>query len=498
MKNIGFAISVVVAGACASSVCAQSMESLWTNNCAKCHGANGEGGGAGTRTLLTDELRGQDKDRPFFDAIRDGVPNAGMPAFSETLKGPQIWGLVNYLRELQNSAYRKSGGKPKEVKGIFTSKYHVYRIEKVIESGLDTPWAVDFLPSGEMITTERPGMVRVFVRGTDGKPDVLSAAVMGTPEVRNRGQGGLMDVAVHPDYAKAGNGWIYLAFSDGIEDGARNLGMTKIVRGRLKAVKATPGSADSYEWVDEQTIFMARKEDYLPSDHHFGSRIVFTPPVGGKRHMYFSIGERGYAQLAQDLTKPNGKIYRLYDDGTLPPDNPFIGGKPGTYESIFSFGHRNPQGLVLGTDGTIWDTEHAPRGGDELNIVKPGANYGWPLVSFGIDYSGAAFKEPWPKADDPKQKDIEMPVYRWMPSIGACGLDIGKGGVFSHWTGDLFAGGLSGANVDRIRVKDGKLVEREELLYGKGRVRDVVTGPDGSIYVVLNGPDKVIRLSPSK
>ncbi len=500
VRNISFLLSIIAGAACVTDVHAQNMETLWTNNCANCHGSKGEGGGAGTRTLLTDEARDQDKDRPFFDAILKGVPEGGMPAFGETLSRPQAWGLVNYLRELQNQAYRKGGGRPKDVKGIYTSKHQVYRLESIIESGLDTPWAVDFLPTGEMITTERPGMVRVFTRGTSEKPDVLSAPATGTPPVRNRGQGGLMDVAVHPDYAKKDNGWIYLAYSDAIEDGKRSLGMTKIVRGRLKLIKAlSPDQAAGYEWVDQQTLFEAKKEHYLPSDHHFGSRIIFTPPLpDGKRHMYFAIGERGYADMSQDLTRPNGKIFRLFDDGTLPSDNPFVGGKPGTYESIYSYGHRNPQGLVLAADGTLWDTEHAPRGGDELNIVKPSKNYGWPLVSFGIDYSGAAFKEPWPKADDPKQKDIEMPVFRWMPSIGACGLDIGKGGVFPHWNGDLFAGGLSGANVDRIRVKDGKMIEREEILYGKGRVRDVVTAPDGSIYVVLNGPDKIVRIAPSK
>ncbi len=470
------------------STLAQGVEQLWNTNCASCHGRRGEGGGAGTRTMLTLAHRDQKHDRPYFDAIKDGVPTGGMPGFAATMTEAQMWGLVVYLRELQARDYRENGGAPEvDAKGVFTSKHHQYRLDTLITKGLDTPWAVDFLPTGEMLVTERPGGVRVF---KDGK---LSAAVEGTPTVRNRGQGGLMDVAVHPDFAK--NGHIFLAYSD-VGTERRGAGMTKIVRGSLERRE----EGKPWLWVKQKTIWEAKQEHYVNTDLHFGCRIVIDPKDSSI--LYFAIGERGLSQHAPDLSRPNGKVHRVSIEGDIPADNPFAK-RDGVYASIWSFGHRNPQGLVFDLSGNLWDTEHGPRGGDELNLVLKGRTYGWPTVSFGIDYSGAPFRTPW--ADASKSAEggpIVMPTYRWMPSIGACGLDVVKGDAFPKWKGDLVAGGLSGANVDRLRVKvspDGttELVECEEILFGKGRVRDVVTGPEGAIYVVLNGPDRVIRLVPA-
>ena len=218
------------------------MESLWQNNCAKCHGKSGQGGGAGTRTLLTDALRDQKFDRPFFDATKNGQPDQGMPAFGETLSDKQIWAMVVYIRELQQRAYRDGGGgAPKSDGGVLSAKEHKYKIETVVKSGLDVPWAVDFLPDDSMLITERPGTLRIFA---DAK---LSTPIKGTPTVRNRGQGGMMDVAVHPDYAK--NGWVYLAFADPKERNGNDdaLGMTKVIRGKIKDAK----------WTQQQTIFEA-------------------------------------------------------------------------------------------------------------------------------------------------------------------------------------------------------------------------------------------------
>jgi glucose/arabinose dehydrogenase len=261
-------------------------------------------------------------------------------------------------------------------------------------------------------------------------------------------------------------------------------GMTKIVRGTIKEGALT----------NQKTVFEVKDEHYSGGDIHFGCRIVFDPK--DPTTMFFCIGERGRGELAQDLSRPNGKIYCVKDDGTVPSDNPFVGMGDKAYAAIWSYGHRNPQGLAFDLDGNLWDTEHGPRGGDELNLIKPGANYGWPNISFGINYNGKPWSTPWPK---PEEK-FEMPVYRWMPSIAVCGLDVmrgradGKDGMFPKWKGDLFAGGLAGQTVNRLRIKDGKVIEREEIFFGHGRVRDVVSGLDGSIYIVLNQPDKVIRL----
>ena len=258
--------------------------------------------------------------------------------------------------------------------------------------------------------------------------------------------------------------------------------MTKVVRGRIEGGR----------WTDEQTIFAADPASYLPTDIHFGCRIAFDPLDSSI--LYFTIGERGRGERAQDLSLPNGKIHRVHDDGRVPNDNPFVG-REGALATIWSYGHRNPQGLVFDAEGHLWDTEHGPRGGDEVNRIERGANYGWPEVSFGINYNGAPYRTPWPAAG----QGFVMPAFVWLPSVGACGLDVARGGwlgeMFPMWRGDLLAGGLSGQNLDRIRLDaEGKVVEREELLQGMGRVRDVSVGPDGSVYVVLNGPDRIVRL----
>lgn len=475
---------------------------LYERNCASCHNTDASGGGAGTRTMLTPDHRAK-PDRGYLDIIRNGSPDAGMPAFADALSNEQMWALVVYIRELQEIDHRKRVGSPRPSDGAYASQRHAFRVERVIDSGLEVPWAVDFLPETDgrrpMLVTERPGRLRIHSTGKPGGS--LSAPLTGTPRVRDRGQGGLMDVAVHPDYPS--NGWIYLAYADPLEQGSRVAGMTRIVRGKIA------GSSESPAWTGEETLWKARPEHYVPTDLHFGCKIVFDKPAAdGRRIMYFGIGERGLMDMAQDLARPNGKIHRLWDDGKVPDDNPFIG-REGAYESIWSYGHRNPQGLILDLQGNLWDTEHGPRGGDELNLVDKGRNYGWPVVSFGINYQGTPFRQPFPDllgaragAETP---DIAMPAFVWIPSIGACGLDVvapgPAGEAFPEWRGDLLAGGLSGRNVDRIRVKVengiGVVVEREEIVHGMGRVRDVAMGPDGSVYIVLNGPDRVIRLVPA-
>ncbi|HYE63911.1 MAG TPA: PQQ-dependent sugar dehydrogenase [Phycisphaerales bacterium] len=455
---------------------AQTATRLWEENCMKCHGEKGEGGGAGTRTLLIPEKRGMDTDRAFFDIIKNGSPENGMEAYGGAMTDPQIWSLVVHIRELQARDQRAKVGKPRPEAGVYKTQRASYKVEQVVSSGVEVPWAVDFLPDGTMLVTERNGKLRTF------KDGVLSEPLKGTPEVRDQGQGGLMDVTVHYDYAK--NGWVYLAFSEPLGAGGRN-GMTQVVRGRIK---------DSV-WTEQETIFRAREQDYSGGGVHFGCQIVFDR----KGHVFFGIGERGLAERSQDLKRPNGKVYRLHEDGTVPKDNPFVG-QEGVYEAVWSYGHRNPQGLVFDLNGNLWDTEHGPRGGDELNIIEKGRNYGWPVVSYGINYSDQPFKSPFP-GEEHAALNIKMPVDRWLPSIGACGMDVCSGKAFKQWEGDLLAGGLSGNNVDRIRVaKDGdawKVVEREEIVFGMGRVRGVTCGPDGFVYVVLNGPDKIVRLVPA-
>lgn len=483
------AVFLVVLSVIAKAAVAQraGVESLYADNCAKCHGAAGQGGGAGTRTLLTEELFKSEYDRPFYDVIKNGKPDAGMEAFGETLNDAQIWALTGYIRELQYRSLRQRNGSPQpDAAGVYNSQHHKFKIERVIERGLDVPWSVDFLPDGRMLVADRSGAVRIYSTGKAG--GTLSSPIAGTPAVRNRGQGGMMDVAVHPNFAQ--NGWIYLSFSHS----RGGEGFTKIVRGKISTDLHTP------RWTDEHVIFEAKPEHYSSSDIHFGCRIVFDPK--DPSIMFFAIGERGRGEHAQDLSRPNGKVYRVKDDGSIPPGNPFAD-KANAYAAIWSYGHRNPQGLAFDLEGNLWDTEHGPRGGDELNLVAPARNYGWPLVSFGFNYNGRPMVAPWPKkevlaTDAVDSVAIVMPTLRWLPSIAACGLDVNRGGAFASWKGDLFAGGLAGQTVQRIRIKDNKVIEQEELLHDIGRVRDVVCAPDGSVYIVLNDPDSVIRLIPAQ
>lgn len=484
---------------------------MWANNCMRCHGEDAQGGGAGTRTLLIKDWRDPSLDRRYFDTIKSGKEDAGMEAFGQTMSDPQIWAMVHYIREKQYEAWRTEvGSTPSGEGAVVRTMHHAFTVRTVVGRGLDTPWSVEFAPDerggGRMLIAERPGTLRTF--DWSGPGGEISEPVAGVPAVRNRGQGGLMDIAVHPEFAQ--NGWIYLSYSDEQEREGRSAGMTKIVRGRLA------GAGAGMRWIDQEVLWEARPEHYLTTDLHFGCRIVFeraaTPREeagknGGRYYMYFAIGERGRMEHAQDLDRPNGKVHRVWDDGAVPSDNPFVG-REGAYGSIWSYGHRNPQGLVFDQKGNLWDTEHGPRGGDELNRVMRGANYGWPVVSFGINYNGAPFKTPWADVSAPgdaSAAEMVMPTALWSPSIGACGLTLaGPGGAFPGWAGDLLAGGLSGENVDRIRVAEDagspggfKVVEREELIHGLGRVRDVVAAPDGTVFVVLNGPDKIVRLMPA-
>ena len=464
-----------------------SADRLYVASCVSCHGDKGQGSDQ-AKTLLTDDLMDPALDRRFFDAIRgkaDGVPDHD---FSDRHTPAQSWSIVNYIRELQYNDRRRRVEPPKpDAQGVYRSQHHAFTLETVIDRGaVETPWSVAFLPDGRMLVTERPGGVRVHSSGKPG--GTLSPPVAGTPKVRDDGQGGMLDVAVHPNFRE--NGWVYLSYSHDID----GRGFTRIVRGRIT------GPADAPRWSDEQLIFQAKPEHYTHTGIHFGCRIVFAPD--DPTTMFFCVGERGDGKRAQDLTRPNGKVFRVKDDGSIPRDNPFVD-VPDAYPAIWSYGHRNPQGLAFDPQGRLWSTEHGPRGGDELNQVTRGRNYGWDRVSFGMHYSGQALETPWPDrpatATEPLTEGaIVMPVYRWLPSIAACGLDSVTGAAFPQWRGDLLAGGLIRQTVQRFRIDDGKVVEREEILDGLGRVRDVVTAPDGTIYVALNEPDKIVRLVPSR
>lgn len=354
---------------------------------------------------------------------------------------------------------------------VVKSEKHSFRVETITD-GLKNPWGVVKLPDGRFLVTEKRGTLRVI---QDGK--LLPDNVAGVPEVWARGQGGLLDIQLHPDYEK--NGWIYIAFSKPIGDGA----LTSIIRARLK----------DNALVDQQTIFDPPASEATSRGVHFGCRITFD----GKGNFFFSIGDRGGPTKpenpAQFTDNVKGKIHRLKDDGSIPEDNPFAK-KSGASPTIWSYGNRNAQGLVydLKTD-RLWETEHGPRGGDELNLIKKGLNYGWPIVSYGKNYSGTTI------TDKTTAPGIEPPVIQWTPSIAASGLDIYHGDAFPGWKGNLFAGALAHQKIVRIELDAaGKATHQEILLERTGRIRDVRVFADGYVYALYDEPGKLVRLIPEK
>jgi glucose/arabinose dehydrogenase len=302
-------------------------------------------------------------------------------------------------------------------------------------------------------------------------------AIQGTPEVMAKGQGGLLDVALHPQYEQ--NGWVYLSYSKFKKDGALILTATGIVRGKIK----------NNRWVESQDIFESLP--YTKTFHHFGSRIAFDK----KGYLFFSVGERGMEkEFPQFTDNDNGKIHRLNDDGTVPKDNPFVGKDPAKFHpSIYSYGQRNPQGLTLNPfTGAIWETEHGPRGGDEINIIQPGRNYGWPVISYGINYDGK------PITNISKKEGMEQPISYFIPSIAPSGLTFVNSDKYPAWKGNLMIGSLRFNYLNRCVIKDNKVVSQEKVLVNLGRMRNVELGADGYLYVGTENPGMVFRLMPTK
>lgn len=357
---------------------------------------------------------------------------------------------------------------------VYRSAEHDYRVVTVAE-GLINPWSIAFLPGGDLLVTERPGRLRI-VRGGRLLPD----PVPGVPEVFARGQGGLLDVVPHPGFST--NRLLYLSFSKPLPDGGST---TAVVRGRFENDRLTG--------VEE--IFVAESR----GGGHYGCRLAFDR----NGYLFITIGDRmapSTGELekhpAQDLSNHHGTIVRLHDDGRVPADNPFVN-RAGARPEIWSYGHRNPQGLAIHPEtGDIWSNEHGPQGGDELNLIQPGLNYGWPVIGYGVNYgTGTAIHS------GTHRQGMEQPVHVWVPSIGISGLLIYTGDKFPGWKGSVFSGGLSGEQLSRLAMDGRKVLLEETLVPRLGRVRDVRQGPEGYIYLALDdrqgGPSALVRLEPA-
>ncbi len=357
---------------------------------------------------------------------------------------------------------------------VLKSSEQDYRLVTVAQ-GLVQPWSIAFLAGGDMLVTERPGRLRV-IRG--GK--LLPTPVTGVPDVVYRGQGGLLDVVPHPNYAT--NKLIYLSFSKPIANGAAT---TAVVRGRF----------ENNALVDVKEIFVA---DTKGAPGHYGSRIAFDK----SGMLFITVGDRQAPpngdlekHPAQELTNHQGKVIRLFDDGRVPTDNPFVS-RAGAKPEIWSFGHRNPQGLAVHPiTGDVWATEHGPQGGDELNLVQKGLNYGWPVVGFGVNYGpGVAIHAGSMRAGMENAKNV------WVPSIATSSLMIYTGDKFPAWKGSFFVGGLAGERIVRLTYDGKKMEVADNLVRNRGRIRDVKQGPDGFIYFSIDDqqqkPSAVMRMEP--
>ncbi|WP_116813337.1 PQQ-dependent sugar dehydrogenase [Steroidobacter cummioxidans] len=351
---------------------------------------------------------------------------------------------------------------------VFDTELHKVRVTTVA-TGLEHPWSVAFLPDGKFLVTERPGRLRII----DAKGNV-SAPLQGVPKVAAAGQGGLLDVVLAPDFAQSRR--IYFSYAEP-RDGGNG---ASVARAKLGSTGLS----------DVEVIF--RQLPAVESQGHLGSRLVFARDGS----LFVTLGERQlkhFAVRAQDLETHFGKIVHLQPDGGAAPDNPFLL-VPGAQPEIWSYGHRNVQGAALHPDtGELWTTEHGPKGGDELNRVKPGANYGWPLVTYGIAYNGDKV------GVGQERVGIEPPVYYWVPSIATSGLTFYTGDRFPKWHGQLFAGGLYGMVV-RLQLEGEKVVKEERILTQlKQRIRDVRTGPDGLLYVLTDSPKgELISVAPAE
>jgi len=363
--------------------------------------------------------------------------------------------------------------------GSFRSAHHSYRVVTVAE-GLEVPWSITFLPDGDMLVTERPGRLRIIRDGV-----LLPDSVPGVPEVHAEGQGGLFDVLPHPEFTS--NRLLYLAYAHPNSGGST----TRVVRARFEN--------DQLSGLEE--IFLAVSQ----GRGHYGGKLAFDR----NGFLFLSVGERQApasgdleTHPAQDVSNHHGTIIRLHDDGRIPVDNPFVEqSEAGTdvRPEIWSYGHRNPQGLVIHPDtNDVWITEHGPQGGDELNRIEPGLNYGWPVIGYGVNYrTGLAIHE------GTMREDMEHPDHFWVPSIAVSGLMIYRGDRFPKWQGNMFSGGLAGQQLARLTLsEDAQRIEQEEtLIQGIGRIRDVREGPDGYIYVAIEGRDgaltPIVRLEPA-
>jgi aldose sugar dehydrogenase len=472
---------------------------LFTATCSGCHGTPELTGRA---PYLFDQkwLDGTDDDK-IANTIRHGVPEKGMIGFTpEQLSDAQVFQLIAYIRTATANLKPKPTYVADPDGQVIASQKQAFKIE-VLTRDVNTPFGLAFLPDGRLLITERNGTLRLLDKGK------LSEPVAGTPKPHVQQDGGLLDVTVHPKFAK--NGWIYLSYSE-VQPGyvappppsPADPAASASPAGANAAAAPAPGAGfgggqgrgrggppqppsntvivrgkinKKNEWTEQQVIFRSPAELYVSSGVHFGSRFTWDR----EGHLFFTLGERGTMQNAQDLKNGLGKIHRVNDDGSVPKDNPFVN-TPGADATIWSYGHRNPEGLAWEpSTGRLWESEHGPTGGDEINIIEKGHNYGWGVASKGIQ--GGITKT--------SELGMDDPVVYYTPAIAPAGMTFYTGSRYPAWkNSSLFVGALVGQQFRRLEISNDKVVNQEVLFAQFGRVRDVVQGPDGYLYLALQMP----------
>lgn len=468
----------------------------YQRDCAVCHGDDLRGANLGT-PLVGVPLRHGETVEEIANSIAKGFPERGMPAWSQTLKPKNVWALALYIAEQRQGTtiLDKRADIPLEIpQGIVESELHDFTIEVVAKELDAMPFSIEPLPDGRILLSERMRGLRII--NTDG---TVTDYIKGTPEVFDdagqflgqvNGVGWMLDVALHPDFEK--NGWVYIHHTDRCSDcndlsrrSGRPVSMNRLVRGKIQEGR----------WVDQQIIWQAEKKTYTDtSDLASGGRIAFDE----NNHVYISVGFKAPMDFVgiQDLSWPYGKIHRVHDDGRIPEDNPFVD-HPTALKSIWSYGHRSIQGLEYDpVSKSLWNSEMGPRGGDEVNRVIKGGNFGWPIFTSGVNYDGRPVDVADKLGVDIKREDTQFPVLDMTPSPAISSFIFYDANEFSQWKNQMIIGTLRATDLWRLQIKDNKVVHKEVLLEDLARFRDIELGFDGKLYLLLENKSgsQVIRL----
>ena len=463
MKRILAGLGIMLAPL--AMVWAQDGASLYETNCAGCHGARMEGGSA--TALIKTDWKYATNSGLLTRVITYGISGTEMAGWHARLSEEEIQAVASYIETAQTQPLAAR----KPLPSSLSTEQYTLEIKKIVGEGLESPWSIAFIDEHRAFVTELQGGIRLLVDGSlDPNP------VRGVPRPLENNYGGFMGIALDPDYGA--NGWVYLAIAHTPYDpgDAGAAAMTSVVRGRIR----------EHTWADEEVLFRVPQALNVAGGNRWGGRLLF----GSDGYLYFSIGDMAEGPASQDLRRAIGKTYRIHPDGSIPNDNPYVD-EPGALGAIFTIGNRNTQGLAEHpVTGEIWSTDHGPMGGDELNILRSGGNYGWPEVTYGLDYDGSTV------STETEAEGMTRPVIYWTPSPAVCPAEFVNSSLFPRWENNLLIGALAFEELRRIVIENDRVTHEETILKGFGRVRDVKTSPDGSIYVLLNRPDMIIRLRP--